>query len=299
LLSTKPDIVHVKTSSGINFYQNALYVLFARIFGKRVLLQVHSGGFPAFYDSASRIERTAIRAALRLPHRLLALSDNWAQYFRMIVGADHVVVVCNALPTKEYLLATPDRLRFRIPPKRITLLFIGTRSRSLDIAKGIRELIQAVALVRERHPELTLIMAGKISHETELRSVLGPSGDGWIATGVVTTDVKPTLYRSVDLFALPSHYENMPNTLLEAMAAGLPVVATTVGAIPEVVQDQENGFLVQVGDVTTLAERIERLVSDERLRESMGQIARNTVVEKFDFSVLERQLSCEYNVSIN
>jgi glycosyltransferase involved in cell wall biosynthesis len=66
-----------------------------------------------------------------------------------------------------------------------------------------------------------------------------------------------------------------------------------------VVHDKENGFLVPVGDVTTLAERIERLVADEKLRESMGQFARDTVVEKFDFSVLERQLSCEYNVCVN
>ncbi|HXQ20254.1 MAG TPA: glycosyltransferase, partial [Candidatus Acidoferrales bacterium] len=294
IVQARPRIVHVKTSSGLNFYQNVLYVAIARLLGRRVLLQLHSGGFPNFFDNASGPARALIRAALRLPDGLIVLSEGWARYFQTLAAGRPITVVPNALPTAEYADATPNREAFGIPEHRVALLFVGTRHRALDVAKGFRELVRAAAQVRSRHPELLVVVAGAAADLTELEAALGPPGDGWLHVGVIATEDKATLYRSVDLFALPSHYENMPNTILEALAAGLPIVATPVGAIAEMVDEGANGFLVPVGDVDALAARIERMVADRELRRRMSACAAETAARKFDLSVLEQQLREAY-----
>ena len=296
LLGRPPTIVHVKASFGVNFYQAAVYVCIARLLRRRVLLQLHSGGFPDFYNGSSRFGRAAIRFALRVPQRIVALSEQWAEYFRALAGVKSVGVVCNATHVSDYASAVPDRGRFGIPGDRLALLFMTTRSRELDVAKGIQELIPAVADIRRTHPDLLLVIAGKISHERELTAALGSEGDGWMSVGTVVGDAKPILYRSVDLFALPSHYENMPNSLLESMAASLPAVATPVGAIPEMIQHGVNGLICPVRDAPALTRCLQRLVSEADLRDSLGAEAARSARERYDFPVLEQQLAVQYRV---
>ena len=119
LVRLRPRIVHIKTSSGINFYQNSLYTLIARLLGRRVVLQVHSGHFPDFYRNAGRIRRACIRGALRSPHVLVGLSEAWARLLKDIRGPGGVVVVPNALDAEQFALSRGDRGRFGIPLDRI------------------------------------------------------------------------------------------------------------------------------------------------------------------------------------
>jgi glycosyltransferase involved in cell wall biosynthesis len=290
----RPPIVHIKAASYVNFYQSALYAMTARLLGRRVILQLHAGDFPQFHDGAGRVRQAIIRVALKVPHGLMALSNHWAEYFRGLSGARAIAVVPNALHTHDYVDAVPDRARFGIPDGRVALLFVGTRNREADRDKGLGELAAAVARVRTRHPELLLIVAGIAGDSEVLSSALGSAGGTWLSVGIVREESKPTLFRSVDLFALPSRFENMPNSLLEAMAAGLPSVATPVGAIPEMICDGESGFLVPIGDVEALAERIERLVADRALRRQIGDRAARVAAERFDFLLLERLMLAEY-----
>ena len=294
VLRVRPRVVHVKTSSGVNFYQNALFVLIARLFGRKVVLQLHSGGFPRFFDDAGWLGQRLIRIGLGMPHMLVALSEGWAQYFRQRAPGAVVAVVGNAVSTKDYRNAAANRAGLGIPADRTALLFVGTRTRNLDVDKGLPELIRATAIVRRRRPELLLVVAGPLSHTAELEASLGAAGDGWLSLGLVPPEQKPTVFRSVDLFALPSHYENMPNSLLEAMASGLAAIATPVGAIPEMVAHEESGLLVPLRDEHELAERIERLVADPSLRRRLGERAASTAAREYDFAVLEQRLRDVY-----
>lgn len=291
---SRPDIVHIKTASGINFYQNALYALLAKLFRRRVLLQIHSGGFPIFYEKSNRAQQWLIRMALRVPHRLVALSGAWSTYFKKLSGVQNVSVVCNALSVEHFVYTNVDRKSYGIPKERVVVLFMGARSPSLDFNKGLKELVTAIADVRTRKPNLMLVLAGKASHDQMLNQLLGTRGEAWISLGLITGEEKASLYRSVDIFALPSYYENMPNTVLEAMAAGLAIVATPVGAIPEMIEDEVSGLFVECGETDALIQQIERLAFDRRLCRSLGLAARQVARDRFDFPVLERQLFREY-----
>jgi glycogen(starch) synthase len=107
----------------------------------------------------------------------------------------------------------------------------------------------------------------------ERQAKAGPRGDRITFTGFVAHGDIPDVLRSVDVLVMPSGYEELGSVLVEAMAVGLPVVASRVGGIPEVVSDGETGLLVEPGDAASLGRAIDRLVADPALRRSMGQRA--------------------------
>jgi glycosyltransferase involved in cell wall biosynthesis len=93
-------------------------------------------------------------------------------------------------------------------------------------------------------------------------------------------DVAP-FYAAFDAMILPSGNEGTPVSAIEALAAGRPVVATRVGGVPDVVRDGQDGFLVDTGDVETLAERLAQLAHDPELRTSMGEAGRARVLTRY------------------
>ena len=101
-------------------------------------------------------------------------------------------------------------------------------------------------------------------------------------------DDVPELLATADLFVLSSRSEGLPLSILEAMAAGLPVVASRVGGIPEVVVDGETGLLVPPGDPQRLADAVERLLADPSLRRRLGEAGRRRVAEHFDLASVQR-----------
>jgi glycosyltransferase involved in cell wall biosynthesis len=98
----------------------------------------------------------------------------------------------------------------------------------------------------------------------------------------------PLYYQAADIYFHPSRADTAPFSILEAMASGLPVVATSVGGIPEQVEDGGSGFLVPPGDTLAMAERLGKLLSDPVICGEMGEYGRARVLEKFDF---ERQVA--------
>jgi len=294
VVSLRPRVVHVKSASYVNFYQSALYAFLARVLGRRVMLQLHGGDFRDFYDGASGLRKRIIRTALARADRVVALSDSWATYFTGVSGVSPVAVVPNALVTSEYRNAVANRARFRIPADRTAVLFVGTGSARSDDDKGFAELCAATARARLRHPELLLVVAGIAGESAARLNAVGAEGDGWTDVGVVAASEKASLYRSVDVFALPSRFENMPNTLLEAMAAGLPSIVTAVGAVPEMVEDGVTALLVPVGDADALTARLERLAADTDLRRRIGVAAADVAAARFDLATLEASLLGEY-----
>lgn len=165
---------------------------------------------------------------------------------------------------------------------------------SLTREKGLEVLLQAFTLLRQRHPQLQLQIVGDGKLRGELQAMARQLG---IAESVhfqgIAADVRPWL-ASFDLFVLPSLQEGLPTVLLEAMAAGRPVVASRVGGIPEVVIDGRTGLLVPAGDPQALAAALDRLLRDPEMRQAMGQAGRERAVQAFGLERMLRQLEKEY-----
>jgi glycosyltransferase involved in cell wall biosynthesis len=154
-------------------------------------------------------------------------------------------------------------------------------------------MVQAFARLATRHANAHLVLVGDGWQRAEVEAEVARLGlTPRVHLLGLRRDV-PELLRTFDVFMMSSSREGLPRTLPQAMAAGLPVVATHVGGIPDAVHEGETGFLVPSGDVAALADRLERLVSDPALRVRLGEGGRRRV-EEFSVETMVRRTEALY-----
>lgn len=166
--------------------------------------------------------------------------------------------------------------------------------------KGHRHLLEAVAKLRSRETRLEVLLAGEGSLRLECARLAAEWGIADCVRFLGLLEDVPRFLQSLDLFVLPSvAAEGLPLSVLEAMSTGLPVIATDIAGVPEVIADCENGLLVPPGDVEALAAAIERLVRNEAQRQSLGLAARRTVQEHFTLQQTSRQIEEAYREAVS
>jgi glycosyltransferase involved in cell wall biosynthesis len=164
-----------------------------------------------------------------------------------------------------------------IPSERFVVGWIGR----MTGVKRTDDALRALGALRERGVDACLCLVGDGPERAVLEEQAYRLG---LARHVLSLGYQEHVapwYAAFDAFVLPSANEGTPVTAIEALAAGRPVVATRVGGVPDVVRDGENGFLVEVGDVRGLAERLARLASDAALRDRMGAAGRERVLSRY------------------
>jgi glycosyltransferase involved in cell wall biosynthesis len=209
------------------------------------------------------------------------------------VRADRIAVKHNCV--KTFVPSAPERVlelrrTLRIPTGSQVLLTVGRLSRE----KGQSDLIQALSLLRKTNGagELRLVIVGDGPEKQRLKEAAERYG---VAESVcfVGHQLDVTSYYSMaDVLVLPSHSEGSPNVLLEAMAAGLPIIATDVGGIPEIVTNEREGLLVEKNNPVALARAITRVLRNENLRDHISQIARRSA------SVYSSADYCDFMLSL-
>jgi glycosyltransferase involved in cell wall biosynthesis len=195
---------------------------------------------------------------------------------------DKVITIHNGIDVERFTslssIKQADARQTLNTPAEASLL--GTVGR-LHPQKGLPDLLTTFQRVKGTHPASHLLIVG----EGECRTDLERRAQQLDVAGAVTfaghRDDVPQLLALLDVFVLASHWEGLPNVILEAMAAGLPVVATRVGGVPEVVVDGVTGLLVPPRDPDALSEAILTLLQDPDLRQKMGQAGRERVREHF------------------
>ena len=142
-------------------------------------------------------------------------------------------------------------------------------------------------------PQVDFVLMGEISREVLRALEAAPANV--IATGHLPREEVLERFLDSDLLVFPSHREGSPNAVLEAMAAGLPVVSTRVGGLPELIDEGRGGYLVSPAAVEELTEAVGRLVADRECARRMGRHNRRICLEKFSFSVVFESLSTIYD----
>jgi glycosyltransferase involved in cell wall biosynthesis len=158
----------------------------------------------------------------------------------------------------------------------LRILFVGTDW----VRKGGPDLFAAFAKLRSSHPGARLQVVGPLRI---------PEGPGVESLGHRSAEELRRIYLDADIFCLPTRLEPFGVATLEAMHAGLPVVATRVGALPDLVEEEESGLLVEIGDVDALEKALRRLAEDPGLRRCMGERGQARAVAEFSWDrVAER-----------
>lgn len=147
--------------------------------------------------------------------------------------------------------------------------------------KGVDVLINAFAKNKELLLSSILIIVGNGPDENKVKNLVSKLGINNNVRFIGHSSEVAKYYHASDIFVLPSYAEGMPNALLEAMACGLPVIASRIGGVVDVVEDGKSGILFEPGDVTGLASAMVRLLKDDELRHKIGAEARKRIVESF------------------
>jgi glycosyltransferase involved in cell wall biosynthesis len=291
----RPALCYLSVSqNALAFQRDALLIAAAKSSGARVVTHLHGGYFGEFYRTASGPLRWMIRLTHRWIHRCWVLGEGLRPLFDGLLPATRVRVVPNGVPASEprerkAVRSLDVSLAGAAPtdPPPITVLYLGQLAES----KGVGDLLHALSLTeqaRAEGPSIRCLIAGPYLTERD-QAVLEPKirdmeerGRG-VVLGLIQGEEKTRALREADVFVLPSKYplEGQPIAILEAMAAGLPVVATPRAAIPDMVVDGVTGFLIPEGDTRALASALTRLAKDADLRSRLGRAGRERYESHF------------------
>jgi L-malate glycosyltransferase len=259
-------VAHVFSASYWSFLLGpAPAMLAGRAFGSRVVLHYHSG------EADNHLARWGI-----LVHPFLRLADIIvvpSPYLEAVFAryGKTVLVIPNVVDTGRFRYRDRPRLRPRL-----------LSARNLEPYYRVDTTIRMFARLREVHPEATLVVAGEGGEEARLRALARELGERGIRfVGRVEPEEMPALYDQADIFVNASVVDNQPVSVLEAFAAGLPVVTTPTGDIAALVREGETGLLVPPDDPVAMAGAVASLIADpgnalEMARRARGEVERYT-----------------------
>lgn len=286
----RPQVVHIHSSEGLAWLKDTFYLSVSKMWGCKVVLHMHGGDFVKRFDHSCSMARRYTRFALDLADDVIEVSDSRARELARITPKARISVLRNCVDVPELPAPVPHN-----NTAAMRALFLGT----VGFSKGVYGLLEAAWVANSAGSVVELVLAGPPEHGDEIQKIrsrvqgLGLSGRCCLIGAVYGCD-KSRLMQTCDVLALPSYREAMPMAILEAMAAGLPVVATDVGGVSEIVVDGYNGFLVAPGDVEALAHRLIFLAAQPELRRKMGQRGREIVQQQFDVTSYVERLVALY-----
>ena len=261
-LSGRADVVHVNIASRGSTARKFCAVLVCVALRLRFVLHLHGAQFHLFHAGLPPLGQRLVRWMFRRADRVIVLGQGWRRFAMdaLDVPAGAIDVICNGVPAP---VSPPARTRAKTPH----IVFLGR----LGDRKGVPELLAALASgsVAGLDWHATLAGDGEIERFRDEAARLGIGAKlafpGWIGQGEAAA-----LLASADLFVLPSHNEGLPVAVLEALAHGLPVLATPVGALPEFLTDGVSAVFVPPADAASLARSLERLLTGPELRATLG-----------------------------
>jgi glycosyltransferase involved in cell wall biosynthesis len=270
-------------------YSNILGPLMAWLAGVPVRISSQRMSLKDYSAWLLWLDRTIANSFL--VHRMVAVSEGTRRFCieEEGINPDKLVKIHNGIDTKRFSMKLSSeaqrdlRQELGLYPKSLVVLTVAR----LHPQKGHRYLIEAIPQILRDFPQARFLFVGEGALAEVLVSQVSQTNlDKYIRFLGVRQDI-PQLLAISDLFVLPSLWEGLPNSVLEAMAAGVPVIATDVDGTPELIGDGRTGLLVPPADPDALEEAICRLLRDESLRTALAEAARQRV---------EREFSCDVNL---
>jgi len=276
-------------------YGPLLYSALARLprLPKPILFTEHGRDHPDY----RRWKRVwANRLLLTRSDRFVAVGESVRQALIEYEGLpDHrIEVIHNGCDLPQYDPRRPLRSLVRSELGLEEDEFVVMQVARLNRLKDLPTALRAAKLLTSDHPLARLVIVGEGEDRVQLESL---TNELQLETRVLFLGSRPDVARllqSADAFMLSSISEGIPLTLIEAMASGLPCVATMVGGVPEVIRDGETGLLIGAGDHVGLAAQLGRLVSSLGLRQKLGMAGHRHVLERHDASTMHRRYSDLY-----
>jgi len=277
----RPQICHITTAFGLSFIKNSVFVGIARVFGSRVLLHPRCG-LSALYFDRPWWWKWLFCQVVRMTNGVIGLSSEWKQLPQIVHGS-RFFFLSNAINLAPYLAIAQDRFKKSTQDGVIKVLFLGY----IGQAKGSFDLLEAIQKIEYEGSEIVFDFVGDELRKGEINQlrerILKAGLDHMVRLHQpVIDEAKLACFRNADVFVYPSYSEGLPIAVIEAMASGLPIVASNVGGLPDLVREGENGFIVDPGSPDQLAIGLQKVIADRELRHSMGKSSCEFANEHYD-----------------
>lgn len=273
------DVVHAFSASYWSFLLAPVpAMLIGRCFGKRVIVNYRSG------EAEDHLNRWGWHAIplLRLAHVIVVPSGYLVDVFNRFG--------LTAISVPNFLDVSAIRYRERAPLRPVCL-----SNRNFEALYNIKGILQAFALIQRVHIDAELVVVGDGQMRDELRSyAVSLHLRNVTFTGAVPPEQMAAEYDRCDLYLNAPLIDNMPNSVIEAFAAGLPVVTSDAGGIPYIVRNEENGLLVPAGDAIALAEAALRVLADTALATRLSAQARDEALKRYTWHAVRRRWRAVY-----
>lgn len=269
LLFSKADLVYIPISqTTIGFLRDVPFIILSKLFRKKVVLHLRGGYFKEFYNSSGRIMKYIIRKTLSKSDRMIVLGECLKPLFDGLIPGDKLSVVPNGADM-SFNVRRPDASE----KEYFKILFLS----NLIESKGFKDVLHSVGKVSAEHDNVRYVFAGdwrRNEDKLECEDYINRENihDYVEFVGTTTGKQKIELFQDADIFVFPTYYpmEGHPWVIVEALAAGLPIITTDQGCIKESVIHEENGYIIPHRNLKALTERTVQLVENPQLRKKMG-----------------------------
>jgi len=287
-----PDVIHLNPSFDSKSLRRELNIIvLCKLHGRSTVVQFHGGNISNLVKNGKI--PIYVKLILKLADHFVLLTRLQQQPLLRYCSASRMTVIPNMIDTRMFHNSNRNH------NGRYKILYMS----KLESKKGIFDVLETVELVINRFSNTKFLFAGDGPDKEKAKLLCCENGfeDHVKFLGYLPDQKKVNFLARGDIFLFPSHYqEGMPYALLEAMAAGLPVIASSTGGIPEIIEHNKNGLLIQPGQSVVLAQAINNLLENHCLRKEFGEKNRYKAETEYDikvvcekFNKLYRQLSID------
>lgn len=265
---TRPDLIHVHSRRGVDYWGGWV--------AKRL-------GIPCILSR--RVDnpepRSLVKFKYNLYNRVITISDGIRQVLiKEGLKDEKITLVRSAVDFESFPAPISKEAflkRFDLNPSHLVIACAA----QLISRKGHRFLLEALPRVVKVYPDVRVFLFGKGAEEQNLKKQVQDLGlENTVSFPGFVDDVK-SIYPHIDILVHPALMEGLGVALIEASYCKVPIIAAAVGGIPEIVRDQQNGFLVHPGQVEPFQDTLLKLLSDKNLRKQMGQTGHELAIEEF------------------
>lgn len=274
------DIVHIHVATTQSARRKKIFFELAKILHKKTILHFHPSNEKFLYESANK---SLYRNLFSRADLVLVLSEQWRRWIKEALGlTEHIEALYNPCPIVE---RKPEL-------KQNEILFAGT----VIPRKGYADMIRGFAKIASKHPDWKVVIAGngEIDKAKAIAKECGIENQV-VFLGWVNGHAKDLAFQRTSIYCLASDGEGFPMGVLDAWAYGIPCVVTPVGGLPDIVIDGENALVFPVGDVDILARQLERMISDNGLRNRIAQASLELAHTTFNVKNLNHALEGIYS----
>ena len=279
ILDRSIEIVHIHGSSRGSFSRQYPFFLIAKqLFGKTIVYHVHSGAYDTFYSNASAFKQRQIKYMVENSDVIASLSKEWKYYFSSNFKAREVIIINNIVP-------------FNLEPKisviePLKILFLGKLGRN----KGIFDLLECLRLNKSKFENKVELYVGGNGEVEKFKGLIDEYSLQKMVhyLGWVDGSKKEQLLQDSDIMILPSYSEGLPISLLEAMSFAMPLISTHVGGISNILFHNQNGQVIEPGNIEDLTKSINLYINQPELVAKHGQTSYRMVTPFFPEQVFKR-----------